>query len=157
MLSGLTIALLLLLLPPVPEATWYWPTEGAERVLRDFRAPTSPWGPGHRGLDLVAEGPHVLAPTHATVSFSGEVAGRGVLTLRTPEGLLISFEPVQALVEQGDQVTTGEVIGQVMPGHCDQPCIHIGLRENGLYRSPRRELGILQRSVLLPLEDYARG
>ena len=157
MLSGLMIVVLFLLLPPVPEATWEWPTEGAHRVVRDFRAPTSPWGPGHRELDLAAEGPHLLAPTHATVSFSGEVAGKGVLTLRTPEGLLISFEPVEALVEQGEQVAKGQIIGRVLPGHCPQACIHIGLREKGLYRSPRQELGVLQRSVLLPLEDYALG
>ena len=157
MLSGWIIAGLLLLLPPIPEATWDWPTEGPERVLRDFRAPTSPWGPGHRELDLVADGPHLLAPTQATVSFSGVVAGKGVLTLHTPEELLISFEPVEALVEEGDQVTRGATIGLVLPGHCAEPCIHIGLRENGFYRSPRRELGILQRSVLLPLKDYARG
>ena len=61
-LSGLMIVVLLLLLPPVPEATWEWPTEGTHRVVRDFRAPTSPWGPGHRGLDLAAKGPICLPP-----------------------------------------------------------------------------------------------
>jgi len=35
--------------------------------------------------------------------------------------------------------------------------VHLGLRVEGQYRSARRELGVLQRSVLLPLGDYARG
>lgn len=148
---------LLLLLPPQPEATWQWPTPGPQSVVRDFRAPSSPWGPGHRGLDLAASGSEVFAPTRAEVSFSGLVATRGVLTLRTPEGVLISLEPVESLVNLGDQVEAGDLIALIQPGHCPQLCVHLGLREDGQYRSARRELGILQRSVLIPLGDYARG
>ena len=148
---------LLLLLPPLPEATWHWPTQGPQSVVRDFRAPSSPWGPGHRGLDLAASGPEIFAPTRAWVSFSGLVATRGVLTLRTPDGALISMEPVESLVNLGDQVEAGDLIALIQPGHCPQLCVHLGLREGGEYRSARRELGILQRSVLLPLGDYARG
>ena len=151
------LALLLVLLPAPPDATWDWPTEGDHRVLRDFRAPNSPWGPGHRGLDLAASHPDVISPANGVVSFSGLVATRGVLTLRTPEGILISMEPVESLVKLGDQVEVGDLIARVQPGHCAQLCLHLGLREDGEYRSARRELGILQRSVLLPLGDYARG
>lgn len=148
---------LLLLLPPPPEPLWQWPTDGPQTVLRDFRAPGSPWGPGHRGLDLAASSPEVRAPTSAEVTFSGLVATRGVLTLRTPEGLLISMEPVESLVDLGDQVRAGDLIALIQPGHCPQLCVHLGLRDGGEYRSARRELGILQRSVLLPVGDYARG
>ena len=156
MVPGLWIALLLIL-PPPPEAIWIWPTEGDQRILRDFKAPSSPWGPGHRGLDLQAAGSAVRAPIDAQVSFSGMVADRGVVTLRTGDGILISMEPVEPLVEVGDQVSAGDLIAEVLPGHCAQLCLHLGLREDGEYRSARRELGILQRSVVLPLGDYARG
>mgnify|MGYP005988898843 CR=1 FL=1 len=157
MIPGAFFLVLLLLVPPTPEAIWTWPTEGDQRVLRDFRAPSTPWGPGHRGLDLAATGPDIVAPTTGVVSFSGLVATRGVLTLRTPEGALISMEPVESLVKLGDRVEAGDLIASVQPGHCADLCLHLGLREDGQYRSARWELGILQRSVLLPLGDYARG
>lgn len=157
MISGVFLLVFLLLLPPTPDAIWEWPTEGDQRVLRDFRSPSTPWGPGHRGLDLVATGSDIVAPTTGVVSFSGLVATRGVLTLRTPEGILISMEPVTSLVNLGDRVEAGDLIATLQPGHCAQLCLHLGLREGGEYRSARRELGILQRSVLLPLGDYARG
>jgi Membrane proteins related to metalloendopeptidases len=157
MIRGTLTLVLLLLLPPTPTAVWTWPTEGEHRILRDFRAPSTPWGPGHRGLDLAAAGDNIVAPTGGVISFSGDVAGRGVLTLQTPEGVLISMEPVEALVSTGDRVSRGELIATLHPGHCAQLCVHLGLREGGDYRSARRELGVLQRSVLLPLGDYARG
>ena len=143
--------LLLLLLPPTPEAIWHWPTRGDHLILRDFRAPSTPWGPGHRGLDLAASDSSVLAPTSGQVSFSGVVATRGVVTLRTPSGDLVSFEPVEPLVEEGDLVSAGDEIALLQPGHCEELCLHLGLRVEGEYRSARRELGVLQRSVLLPL------
>lgn len=157
MIRGTLTLVLLLLLPPTPTAVWTWPTEGEQRILRDFRAPSTPWGPGHRGLDLAAAGDNIVAPTGGVISFSGDVAGRGVLTLQTPEGVLISMEPVEALVSTGDRVSRGELIATLHPGHCAQLCVHLGLRVDGEYRSARRELGVLQRSVLLPLGDYARG
>lgn len=157
MILGVILLVFLLLLPPTPDAIWEWPTEGDQRVLRDFRAPSTPWGPGHRGLDLAATGPDIVAPATGVVSFSGLVATRGVLTLRTPKGILISMEPVESLVKLGDRVEAGDLIATLQSGHCSQLCLHLGLREGGEYRSARRELGILQRSVLLPLGDYARG
>jgi murein DD-endopeptidase MepM/ murein hydrolase activator NlpD len=157
MLLRVFLLIPLLLLPPPPEALWTWPTEGSASIVRDFRAPSTPWGPGHRGLDLAAKGPNIVAPIGGVVSFSGLVAGRGVVTIRTTEGVLISMEPVAALVTEGDHVSQGQRIATLEPGHCAEPCLHLGLREGGEYRSPRRELGVLQRSVLLPLGDYARG
>ena len=157
MIPGAFLLVLLVILPPTPNAIWEWPTEGDQKVLRDFRAPSTPWGPGHRGLDLAASGSNIVAPATGVVSFSGLVATRGVLTLRTPEGILISMEPVESLVTLGDRVKAGDLIATVQPGHCAQLCLHLGLREGGEYRSARRELGILRRSVLLPLGDYARG
>lgn len=144
-------------LPPVPEALWAWPTQGPQLIVRDFQAPHTPWGPGHRGLDLAAEGTSLFAPTDGVVSFAGPVATRGVLTIRTPEGLLISLEPVEALVVEGEWVTKGQLVAVLQEGHCATLCLHLGLREKGEYLSARRELGVLQRAVLLPLGSYARG
>jgi len=65
------IAFLILtaLIPPHPEAIWEWPTSGEHRVLRDYQAPLTPWGSGHRGLDLAATGDTIVAPVAGVVTF----------------------------------------------------------------------------------------
>lgn len=156
----LVLSVVLGLIPGPPEAIWEWPTEGPPVVLRDFRAPPTPWGAGHRGLDLGATGTIVVAPVAGVVSFSGLVVDRGVLTITTASGDLVSLEPVVPGVEVGARVTQGQIIAALAPGHCATLCLHIGLRtgvgEHQRYRSPRRELGIERRAVLLPW-NYALG
>jgi hypothetical protein len=146
-----------LLITPPPPALWAWPTQGPQVVLRDFQAPPTPWGAGHRGLDLQAAGSTVVAPLSGVISFSGDVAGRGVLTITGPTGQRVSLEPVSTELRSGDQVAKGESIAELQSGHCPQLCVHIGLRVEDAYRSPRRELGVLQRAVLLPWETQALG
>jgi hypothetical protein len=146
-----------LLIPPAPPAIWDWPTSGPQRVLRDFQAPPTPWGAGHRGLDLAATGPSIIAPLSGVISFSGSVVDRGVLTITGPTGDRISMEPVISELETGDWVSKGQHIASLHAGHCEQLCLHLGLREGDSYRSPRRELGIERRAVLLPFDTHARG
>ncbi|MEY2900362.1 MAG: hypothetical protein RL247_528 [Actinomycetota bacterium] len=142
---------------PVPEAVWSWPTEGAHVIIRDYRAPLTPWGAGHRGVDLAASGTRVTAPTSGIVSFSGHVVDRSVVSITTSEGWIISMEPVEPLVQTGQWVSKGDLVGALQEGHCDQLCLHLGLRIEGSYRSARRELGVLQRAVLLPVWSQALG
>lgn len=138
------------LIPAPPAAVWVWPTTGEHRVIRDFDAPLTPWGPGHRGIDLAASSEVIVAPVSGTVSFSDWVVDRGVLTIRTHEGLLVSMEPLASELSAGSQVSAGDAIGTLEPGHCEELCLHIGVRHNERYRSPARELGLLERAVLLP-------
>jgi murein DD-endopeptidase MepM/ murein hydrolase activator NlpD len=145
------------LIPPPPPALWAWPTEGPQVILRDFQAPATPWGAGHRGLDLEAAGSTIVAPLGGVVSFSGDVAGRGVLTITGPGGQQVSLEPVATELRSGDSVVKGEAVAELQSGHCPELCVHIGLRVDGAYRSPRRELGVLQRAVLLPWDTQALG
>jgi hypothetical protein len=156
----LAFGVVLALIPGPPEATWTWPTQGPHVVLRDFRAPPTPWGAGHRGLDLGATGTRVIAPVAGVVTFSGVVVDRGVLTITTPTGDRVSLEPVTAGVEMGATVSRGQEIAALEEGHCPTLCLHIGLRtgsgDQERYRSPRRELGIELRAVLLPW-NYALG
>ncbi|MBT5617437.1 MAG: M23 family peptidase, partial [Microbacteriaceae bacterium] len=112
----------------------------------------TPWGAGHRGLDIRASSQDLFAPTSGVVSYSGFVVNRGVLTVLTDTGMLISFEPVVALVPSSTRVIQGELIGEIQEGHCETLCVHLGLRDRGDYRSARLELGIVQRSVLVPWE-----
>lgn len=138
------------LMPDPPAAVWVWPTAGEHLVLHDFEAPLTPWGPGHRGLDLAASQEDIVAPVSGTISFSGWIVERGVLTIRTDEGWLVSMEPVTTEMSAGSTVHAGEPIGTLEHGHCEELCLHIGLRRDDRYQSPARELGLLKRAVLLP-------
>ena len=139
-LSGLLLA---------PPATWTWPVDHPHLVLRDFDAPLTEWGPGHRGLDLAASvGSAVRAPVTGRIWFADRVATRGVITIRTDQGHLVSMEPVITQVQRGQRVRAGQRVGTLASGHCPSGCLHIGLRVEGEYRSPALELGILRRSVL---------
>ena len=157
MLMALTALVGGLLIPPAPPAVWTWPTTGPPVILRDFQAPGTPWGAGHRGLDLQATGSTLFAPLTGVISFSGDVAGRGVLTITGQGGEKVSLEPVATELHSGDLVAKGQQIAELQSGHCATLCVHIGLRVEASYRSPRRELGVLQRAALLPWATQALG
>jgi hypothetical protein len=82
-----------------------------------------------------------------------------VLSIRHAGGLLSSFEPVDAVVTEGEAVSRGEEVGTLAPsaGHCPIDCLHLGARLDGQYLSPLVLLGGVPRAVLLPLEGQARG
>src|SRR5690606_38546945 len=67
---------------PGPVA-WRWPLgPPAPPIVEGFSPPASPWGPGHRGVDLAAR---PKQPVHAAgpgrVSYAGRLAGRGVVAI----------------------------------------------------------------------------
>lgn len=139
---------------PPPPATWHWPVPGPHLVVKDFVAPESPWGPGHRGVDIGASGsPTLRAPVSGRLRFVGEVVSRGVVTIETREGLLVSMEPVTTALPSGSAVSAGQAIGIVEGGHCSTACLHLGVRRNGEYLSPMVFLGYERRAVLLPWWD----
>jgi murein DD-endopeptidase MepM/ murein hydrolase activator NlpD len=132
---------------------WMWPVAGPRRVVRPFIAPPTPYGAGHRGVDLGApeHGVEVRAVTGGVVHFAGIVVDRPVITVRSGQ-ILATVEPVVALVAAGESVRAGQVIGLLESGHCQSPCVHLGVRLAGEYVSPLLYLGGLRRAVLLPLE-----
>ena len=136
-----------------PAPGWMWPVDGPRVVERPFVAPPTPYDAGHRGVDLRAPGlgATVRAATGGTVHFAGRVVDRGVVTIRSGL-LLVTVEPVTATVAVGDVVEAGDPIGALEAGHCAGPCVHLGVREAGVYVSPLRWLGGLRRAVLLPLD-----
>lgn len=131
---------------------WAWPTEAPILVEAPFRAPATPYAAGHRGVDLRASsGEPVRAPAEGVVSFAGMVAGRPVVSIDHGAGLVSSMEPVDASVVEGDAVTAGSAIGAVASGgHCEDRCVHLGVRLHGEYVSPMLYLGGVPRAVLLP-------
>ena len=141
--------------PDPPTASWTAPLAGPLEVLAPFSPPPEPWLPGHRGVDLDAlPGTPVLAAGEGIVTFAGALAGRGVVVVLHPDGRRTTYEPVEALVEIGEDVRGGEVIGVLGSGasHCGgvPSCLHWGLRTDTDYQDPLTLLRV-GRPVLLPL------
>ncbi|MBQ1096648.1 M23 family metallopeptidase [Streptomyces sp. b94] len=128
--------------PAVPAVARLWPVGARPAVLRGWEPPATPYGPGHRGVDLAAvDGTPVRAVAAGRVSFAGRVAGRGVVSLElTGTGdppLRTTYEPVEVSVKKGDEVAAGEVLGTVRPtgSHC-AACLHWGLLRGDVYLDP---------------------
>ena len=124
------------------------------QVERQFLAPVSLYGPGHRGLDFVLEAEQsVLAPTSGLVTFSGPVVDRNIVTITTSSGYLISFEEICSSLLPGDFVRRGQEIGKLcsinedFESHCES-CVHFSVRSNRGYLNPELFLGTLLPSVL---------
>jgi murein DD-endopeptidase MepM/ murein hydrolase activator NlpD len=134
---------------------WAWPVDPPHTVTRPFEAPTTAYGPGHRGIDIAAEpGARVRAPADGTVSFAGVVVDRPVVSIRHADGLVSSVEPVVPSVSAGDAVVAGQVIGTLadQPRHEPDGGLHLGARLHGEYVDPALLLAALRHAVLLPLD-----
>ena len=121
--------------PPAHPAVW--PVE-PPAVQRAFEPPATPYGTGHRGVDLAAApGEPVRALAAGRITFAGEVAGIAVVSI-DHDGWRSTYQPVLAEVEVGHQVDAGEVIGRTAPrgGHCAGHCMHLGVIAAGVYRDP---------------------
>ncbi len=128
--------------PSVPAVGRTWPVGTRPPVLRGWEPPATPYGAGHRGVDLAAAtGAPVRAVAAGRVWFAGRVAGRGVVSVElTGTGeppLRTTYEPVAAKVEKGAGVAAGEVLGTVEPAgsHC-AACLHWGLLRGDTYLDP---------------------
>ena len=137
-------------------AAWAPPFGFPVDVAAAYRAPPHRYGAGHRGIDLrpsALTGPiPVSAPADGTVSFSGRVVDRPVITIRLDDRTLVSLEPVESELAVGAPVARGAVIGTLASGgHCGGECVHLGIRVDGEYANPTPFL--LDRPILLPLGD----
>ncbi|WP_435061101.1 M23 family metallopeptidase [Amycolatopsis thermoflava] len=117
-----------------------WPLSPKPVVVRPFQAPSGPYGPGHRGVDLAAApGQQVLAAGPGVVVFAGLVAGRPVVSIDHDGGLRTTYEPVAPSVPVGTQVWRGQPVGVVEAGHPGCPveaCLHWGVRRGEEYLNP---------------------
>jgi murein DD-endopeptidase MepM/ murein hydrolase activator NlpD len=133
-------------LPPGPAAdpVGEWPLQPEPAVIRPFDPPTSPYGAGHRGVDLLGSvGQPVLAALPGTVTWAGPLAGRGVVVV-DHGATRTTYEPVTASVPVGASLAAGDRLGTLaLPGsHCfPRACLHWGWLEGETYLDPLRLVG----------------
>ena len=131
-----------------------WPLRPAPEVVHGFDAPSSTWGAGHRGVDLLGRpGQRVHAALAGRVSFVGTIAGRGVVTI-DHGATRTTYEPVTSTIPVGAAVGAGDPLGRLAyPGsHCaPRACLHWGWIDGDTYLDPLRLVGA-GRVRLLPLD-----
>ena len=125
-------------------AVWSPPVDGP--VVRRFEAPSTTWGPGHRGVDFAAApGTPVRAAGAGVVAFAGPVGGRLVVVVSHPGGLRTGYAYLaRTAVARGQSVERGTVLGLsggTGPGH-PAGVVHLSLREGDAYLDPLRRLGL---------------
>jgi murein DD-endopeptidase MepM/ murein hydrolase activator NlpD len=136
---------------PVPVGVW--PLQPRPEVVRAFDPPDTPWGRGHRGVDLAGTvGQAVGSALRGTVAFTGSVAGRGVVVV-DHGATRTTYQPVSATVHVGDTVLPGQQIGtlRLAGSHCfPRACLHWGWIRGHTYLDPLLLVGGGP-IVLLPL------
>ncbi|MEX0991379.1 MAG: M23 family metallopeptidase [Actinomycetota bacterium] len=138
------IVILLTLLGAVPAhaepafGTYRWPVRGP--VIRGFERPESPYGSGHRGIDIaVAVGTPILAPAPGVVAFAGKIGSSLYVSVDHPDGVRTTFSWLSSvLVRKGDRVSAADTLGTSGEGHAgaDIPHLHLGARFGGDYIDP---------------------
>lgn len=150
LLRSLWAALVLVLVLPASsvagehDPVGVWPLRPEPDVVARFDPPTSPYGPGHRGVDLLGRaGQRVHAALAGTVTYAGPLAGRGVVVVSHGD-TRTTYEPVSAAVSVGETVDQGAVLGglQVFGSHCaPRVCLHWGWVRGETYLDPLRLVG----------------
>lgn len=148
--------------PALPAAgSWLWPVNGP--VIQAFDPPDTPFGAGHRGIDIAASiGTTVLAPDAGVVAFAGRVGGQLFVTLDHGGGLTSTYSWLSSsLVGRDDVVARGAPIaltGRGHPASSGAAHLHFGVRLDGEYLDPLELLGPPNVSAfirLAPLETAA--
>jgi len=145
---ALTVALLCAAVPGADageQPRGEWPLRPQPEVIERFDPPDSPYGAGHRGVDLLGQvGQPVRAALGGTVTYAGLLAGRGVVVV-THGATRTTYEPVTASVTIGTPVATGSPIGtlEVVGSHCPpRACLHWGWIAGDSYLDPLRLVGL---------------
>jgi murein DD-endopeptidase MepM/ murein hydrolase activator NlpD len=122
---------------------WSWPVAGP--VIKGFDPPDTPFGSGHRGIDVaVSVGTPVHAAAAGVVTFAGPVGGRLFLTIDHGAGLESRYSFLSALVvRRGDAISEGQVVARSGTGHARDvvPNLHFAVLVRDVYVDPFDYLG----------------
>jgi murein DD-endopeptidase MepM/ murein hydrolase activator NlpD len=144
-LTALLLAAVLALPVAAADPAGEWPLQPTPEVVHAFDPPDSPYGAGHRGVDLLGTvGQPVLTALPGTVSFAGPLAGRGVVVV-DHGATRTTYEPVTATLAVGTPVAAGTPIGTLelaRSHYFPQACLHWGWIEGQTYLDPLRLVGV---------------
>lgn len=122
-----------------------WPLRPTPEVVATFDPPDSPYGAGHRGVDLLGiPGQKVHAALPGRVTYAGPLAGIGVVVV-DHGATRTTYQPVLAQVSVGDVVVAGAVLGSLEPvgTHCPpRACLHWGWIRGATYLDPLGLVGV---------------
>jgi hypothetical protein len=125
--------------PWAPEPVGVWPLDPRPAVVAGFDPPGSPWGAGHRGVDLLGSpGQAVRAALPGRVTFAGRLAGRGVVVV-DHGATRTTYEPVGAGIDVGAALAAGARLGvlELAGSHCfPRACLHWGWLRGTTYLDP---------------------
>jgi murein DD-endopeptidase MepM/ murein hydrolase activator NlpD len=109
------------LVPPVPGG-----------IVDNWRPPSSPYGPGNRGVDLRATvGEPVHSVGNGVVTFAGQVGGRLFVVIEIG-GVKITLGFLKSIVvKAGQSVRAGNLVA-----YANGP-VHVGARQGTTYIDPR--------------------
>jgi murein DD-endopeptidase MepM/ murein hydrolase activator NlpD len=137
---------------------WTWPVVGP--VIRGYDPPESPYGSGHRGIDIAAVvGTTVASAAPGVVSFAGPVGGALFVSVDHGAGVVSSYSFLSLVaVRKGDVVAQGAPIGRTGAGHpgVTPAHLHFGVRVDGAYADPIAYLGQVSVASLIRLAPLER-
>ena len=135
---------------------WTWPVVGP--VIQAFDPPETPYGSGHRGIDIAAEvGTTIVAPADGTVSFAGPIGGYLFVTIDHGGGLSSTYSWLSAkLIRKGDRVLHDQPIALTGWGHPGAPIphLHLGVKLDGAYVDPLSYLGPVSLASFVRLAPF---
>lgn len=161
---GLLLALLGVAAASTPASAagdepWTWPVVGP--VIRSFDAPDSPYGSGHRGIDIAApRNSTVRSPAPGVVAFAGDIGGDAFVAIDHGGGLRSTYSWLaSSWVEEGDAVFAGDPIARSGPGHpgSSVPHLHFGAKREGTYVDPMSLLAPASVADLIHLVPLGRS
>ena len=140
-----TLLALLIGVAPPADPVGVWPLDPEPVVVRGFDPPDSPYGAGHRGVDLLGHpGQPVRTALEGTVTYAGMLAGRGVVVV-SHGATRTTYEPVAASAAVGARLGRGDQVGTLglAGSHCfPRACLHWGWVAGDAYLDPLRLVGL---------------
>jgi septal ring factor EnvC (AmiA/AmiB activator) len=118
--------------PTYPPVTVLRSTPVRGPVVDPWRPPSTPYGPGNRGVDVgTRPGALVVSPADGTVSFAGAVGNSRFVVVASTDGIRITVGFLASV-----RVRTGQVVRRGQPIGTAGARVHIGARIGEDYVDP---------------------
>lgn len=136
----------------IMKSEYYWPTPGFNGISSYFgyrKSPTKGASTYHKGVDILAyQGTGVSAILEGKVKFAGfDKTGGYMVIISHPNNIESRYAHLDSkiLVEKGEKVAKGEIIGKVGPKYLENGNLngattgvhlHLGVLKNGEFIDP---------------------